>query len=478
MRRAIFKKFLQMLFLALVLNSIIFYIVTGSVLLKTNRQNMIFTLEALDCLLDYSADLKEQAESLEQMADFGYSRFTIIKRDGTVVADTGMQDLATMENHMEREEIQESLLHGSGYATRRSETLKKEFLYVARISENGDYILRLAVSFLGMKESITMLFPAILLSFAVAFIGSAIEVERFSQSITKPLQEISKEMGKVNGDYSDFYFEGCPYPEINVIADTTNRMARNVKEYLNQLEQEKQIRQEFFSNASHELKTPVTSIRGYAELLENGMAQSEETRIDFLRRIKKETIRMTNLVDDILMISRLESRGVKTDMVSIRVGDLVEETVSSLETQAAERNVVIHKQYGIFAIRADLRQMTELFTNLISNAIKYNNPGGQVLVKVQKQDEWMILTVRDSGVGIPEESLGRIFERFYRVDKGRSRKQGGTGLGLSIVKHIVGFYHGTVKVESEIGKGSVFTVSLPIIEEKENLSEILQKSQK
>lgn len=462
MRKAIFKKFLQLLFLALLLNTIIFYVVTSSVLLKKSRENMMFTLETMDSLLDYSSDLGEQEKKLYDLSGISSSRFTIIKRDGTVVADTEVGDAAVLENHMEREEIKEAMRSGVGHVIRRSETLGRQMLYVASMSQNQEYILRLAVPYSGMQEYLAMLFPAVLLSFAIAFIGSAMEAERFSQSITKPLQDISKELRKVDGDYADLQFEPCPYPEINVIADTTTKMSRNVRKYLGRLEKEKQIRQEFFSNASHELKTPITSIRGYVELLESGVPQSEEIRNDFLSRIKKESMRMTNLVDDILMISRLESRGAKADIVDIKVKDLLDEIVSSVATQAAEREVNIIKECEDFFIRADYRQMTELFMNLLTNAVKYNNAGGSVRVAVKKEGNAMRLTVSDSGVGIPKESLERIFERFYRVDKGRSRKQGGTGLGLAIVKHVVNFYHGTVRVESEIEKGSVFEVVLPV----------------
>ena len=462
MKKAIFIKFIQLLFLALVLNSLIFYVVTSSVLLKNSRSNMMFALESVDSLLDYSSDLSSQEDKLRNISAINNSRFTIIRRDGTVIADTEVGDAASLENHMEREEIRAALAGGSGYATRRSDTLGREMLYVARMSENQEYILRLAIPYSGMSEYLAMLFPAVLLSFAIAFFGSAMEAERFSQSITKPLQDISKEMLKVDGDYGDLYFETCPYEEINVIADTTTKMSRNVRESLERLEQEKQIRQEFFSNASHELKTPITSIRGYVELLESGMELNEDVKADFLKRIKKEAMRMASLVDDILMISRLESRGAKADIAAIKVRELVDEAVSSLSTQAAEREVHIHRDCDDFTVRADLRQMTELFTNLISNAVKYNNPGGEVWVTVKKKDNNMLLTVRDSGVGIPKDSQVRIFERFYRVDKGRSRKQGGTGLGLSIVKHVVNFYHGTVQVESRVGRGSTFKVSLPV----------------
>jgi len=464
MRRAILKKFIQLLFLALAVNTIISFVVTSSILLKRTRADMMFTLETVDDLMDYSGDMEEQMGRLRAMAEENRSRYTLIQKDGRVVADTQVGDTAAMENHMEREEIKAALTGGSGYSIRRSETLGIQMIYTALLTHDGTYIIRLAAPYSAASEYLIMVVPAVLLSFAIAFLSSSMEAERFSQSITRPLQEISKEMIRNEDDYTHFRFEKCPYEEINVIADTTTKMSRNVKEYLARLEKEKQIRQEFFSNASHELKTPLTSIRGYVELLESGVALNEEIAGDFLARIKKEAMRMTSLVEDILMISRLESGGGRAELVTIKVSELLEETIASVAPQAAENGIRIHKSCEGFCIHADLRQMTEVFTNLLSNAVKYNRADGEVWAEVKKDGKDMIFSVRDTGVGIPKDSLDRIFERFYRVDKGRSRKQGGTGLGLSIVKHVVGFYQGTVTVESEMGEGSLFVVRMPVAE--------------
>ena len=304
------------------------------------------------------------------------------------------------------------------------------------------------------------------MSLLIAVVGSFIVTTRLVSSITKPLQDIAKEMLKVKGDYTELNFEHCQYPEINVIADTTMKMSKNVKDYLNQIEKERMIRQEFFSNASHELKTPITSIQGYAELLESGMIQDEATKADFASRIKKEAVRMTGLINDILMISRLEAKEAEVTFSDVRVSVLLEEIIDSLKPQAAEAQVFVHVDCQPLMIHANLQQMRELLTNLISNAIKYNRPGGQVWINIRETDGQMVIRVKDNGVGIPSDSLDRIFERFYRVDKGRSRKQGGTGLGLSIVKHIVNFYHGTIHVSSEPDMGSEFTVFLPMFPEK------------
>ena len=465
MRRAILQKFILVLFGALILNGLIFYMVGSRVILNSSTRDMLYMLEVLDGSLDYEGDLAETMKKLDPLMDGNNSRLTVIKMDGTVLADTQAQ-MDELDNHLDRKEVQDAIQTGSGYARRRSDTLNEGKLYVAYRSKNADVILRAAVPYSGFQQYLPLFFPASALSLLVAVVGSFIVTTRLVSSITKPLQDIAKEMLKVKGDYTELNFEHCQYPEINVIADTTMKMSKNVKDYLNQIEKERMIRQEFFSNASHELKTPITSIQGYAELLESGMIQDEATKADFASRIKKEAVRMTGLINDILMISRLESKEAEVTFSDVRISVLLEEIVDSLKPQAAEAQVFIHVDCQPLMIHANLQQMRELLTNLISNAVKYNRPGGQVWVNIRETDGQMVIRVKDNGVGIPSDSLDRIFERFYRVDKGRSRKQGGTGLGLSIVKHIVNFYHGTIHVSSEPDIGSEFTVFLPMNGEK------------
>ena len=465
MRRAILQKFILVLFGALILNGLIFYLVGSRVILNSSTRDMLYMLEVLDGSLDYESDLEKTMKKLDSVMDGNNSRLTVIDLDGTVVADTQAQ-MDEMDNHLDREEIQDALEKGSGYARRRSDTLDEGMLYVAYRSRNADVILRAAVPYSGFQQYLPLFFPASVLSLLIAVVGSFIVTTRLVSSITKPLQDIAKEMLKVKGDYTELNFEHCQYPEINVIADTTMKMSKNVKDYLNQIEKERMIRQEFFSNASHELKTPITSIQGYAELLESGMIQDEATKADFASRIKKEAVRMTGLINDILMISRLEAKEAEVTFSDVRVSVLLEEIIDSLKPQAAEAQVFVHVDCQPLMIHANLQQMRELLTNLISNAIKYNRPGGQVWINIRETDGQMVIRVKDNVVGIPSDSLDRIFERFYRVDKGRSRKQGGTGLGLSIVKHIVNFYHGTIHVSSEPDMGSEFTVFLPMFPEK------------
>lgn len=462
MRKAIFAKFLQVILVVLFLSTFIFYIASSSALLKNSRKDMLYTLGAIDKVLDYNGDFLGEVEKLKTTLDEKQGRFTIIRKDGVVVADTGDVPVSTLDNHSDREEIKEAIEEGIGYSRRYSETLKENMLYVAIRSSESDYILRMATPYTGMKEYLMLLLPAVWLTFLVAIMYSAFSADSFAESITKPLKEISQEMLKVKGDYTDLSFETYQYPEINIIADTTTKMSKNVKDYLNQIEMEKQIRQEFFSNASHELKTPITSVQGYAELLESGIIQDEEQKKEFLNRIKKEAANMNNLINDILMISKLETKDAEVLKSDVRLSIVLNDILDSLKPLAASHEVLIHLDCKPICIYANSQQMKELFGNLITNAVKYNKPGGEVWVRVREEDRNLIVQVKDNGMGIPKDSLSRIFERFYRVDKGRSKKQGGTGLGLSIVKHIVNFYHGTINVTSELDVGTEFTVKIPI----------------
>ena len=463
MKRAIFVRFIQVLVIALVINSVIFYIAASSMLLKDSRESMFFTLDSMDRLLDYSGDLDGQVKKLSAVNESHGSRFTVIGPDGRVAADSGVSDTVAMDNHLEREEVRDALADGEGNSIRYSETTGKNMLYAAKMSSSGDYVLRLAVPYAGIPEYLVMLLPAVLLSFAVALLGAAMEAEKFSSSVTRPLMEISKEIAGDGGDYTEFHFKEYKYPEINVIAETINQMSRNVREYLDQINRERQIRQEFFSNASHELKTPITSIQGYAELLESGIVNGEEQRREFLRRIKREAVNMTTLINDILMISRLESREAEVTTADVRVALVLEEVVEALKPMAASSQVLINADCEPCVVVANAQQIKELLSNLIGNAVKYNRPGGQVWVDIHGEGKELVIRVRDNGVGIPKESQSRIFERFYRVDKGRSRKQGGTGLGLAIVKHIVNYYKGTIALTSELDKGTEFVVRLPLL---------------
>lgn len=462
MKRAIFQKFILILSLALILSGSIFSVAISNIMLDITVKDMLSLVKAADLGLDYSGDLKEQISQLEALEGARTTRFTIIDREGNVIADSDVDDNYSMENHLNREEIEEAIKKGTGYATRKSGTLKVSMLYVASQSKNQDYIIRMAVPYSGLEQYIGLFIPATLISIGITLVVSLILANRFARSVTKPLNEIAEELLKIKDEKPELHFKQYRYEELNVIAEATQKMSHDVKKSMERSEFEKIVRQEFFSNASHELKTPLTSIRGYLELLENDMVTDEGMKKDFLLRIKKETGNMTNLINDILMISRLETKEAEVVLTDIRLCPLLKEVCNSLEPLAKEYQVSVSMNCRPLSINANAQHLRELFSNLIINAIKYNKLGGKVDIFVSMEANEIVITVQDTGVGIPEEAKQRVFERFYRVDKGRSKKVGGTGLGLSIVKHIVGFYNGSIELESKLSEGSKFTVRLPL----------------
>ena len=235
-------------------------------------------------------------------------------------------------------------------------------------------------------------------------------------------------------------------------------------EDITELRRLEQVRTDFAANVSHELKTPLTSIRGFVETLEAGAIDNPPMAHKFLRIIMLETERLTRLINDILSISKLESGNDEVSIERIRLDKMAYDVADMLTIHAGEKEVTInaHVNEKPIYIMGNPDRVEQMLINLIENAIKYNKPGGSVTVQVFANAEEANVTISDTGIGIAEEHLPRMFERFYRVDKGRSRQMGGTGLGLAIVKHIVRSMHGEIEVHSKLGEGTEFLITLPL----------------
>ena len=236
---------------------------------------------------------------------------------------------------------------------------------------------------------------------------------------------------------------------------------------LTRLKQLERTREEFVANVSHELRTPLSLIKGYVETLLDGARSNPEVAERFLKIIERNTQRLDLLIQDLLTISALESERIKLNLQPVELCPLVEKIFSDLKPPAENKNVELVSQLPELTASADLNRLEQVLANLVDNAIKYGRAQGKVVVGGKKLDDGKLeIFVQDDGPGIPAEALDRVFERFYRVDKARSRDQGGTGLGLSIVKHIVQAHGGEVWVKSELGKGATFFFTLPATETK------------
>jgi len=233
---------------------------------------------------------------------------------------------------------------------------------------------------------------------------------------------------------------------------------------ITRLKQLEKIRQDFVANVSHELRTPLTTIKGYAETLLDG-ALKEDQAYQFVQVIQRHTDRLTKIVEDLLMLSKIETKEFQLKMEMIFLPNLIDDIIDFVRKPAEKKKISLsrHDIPSSLAVRADRSYLEQILINLLDNAIKYTPEGGRVIVSAGEKDSKDVqFSIEDNGIGIPKEDLSRIFERFYRVDKGRSKELGGTGLGLSIVKHLVQAHGGRVWVESQLGKGSTFYFTLPI----------------
>ena len=453
MRNKIIRSFLIILSLSFVIGFGILYGVLYYVSLNQQTSNLNDELSII-----VQTNFEESQQIGEELFDKD-TRLTMISSDGEVLYDNF--DDSINENHLQREEIKEASKNGTGSSVRYSETMEQNYLYVAEYDAQEQTYVRLAMPFSGVSQSALMLLPSFFIAFVIAFFFVWLMSKRMADSILKPLQEISAVIRKADFGKEKIEFQNYSYSELQEITDALQTMNNQIAKNLENLEREKQIRQEFFTNASHELKTPLTSIRGYSELLRQH-AITDPDQIDHcLDCVLKESDHMTKLINDILTISKLEAKDCVVQKSHIKLKDLLENVLNSLSVQAKAMNLDIDASCENVTVYANLDHIQGILYNLISNAIKYNHEGGTVDVLIRRQENLLVITVEDSGIGISKEDEKHIFERFYRVDKGRSRKIGGTGLGLSIVKHIARYYHGKIDLFSRENIGTTITITLP-----------------
>lgn len=364
-------------------------------------------------------------------------RVTLIDRDGRVLFDS-VADMEQMENHLERPEIVAALETGSGWATRKSETVGRDDYYYAQRLEDGT-VLRVSVPAITLPVMIGQAYPSligiIMLLLALAVFFAILLTRR----LIRPIKALPAQLDDptLAGDEKRVYPELAPF----------------VMEIQNQRTMREQMRQEFTANVSHELKTPLTTISGYAEMIETGLAKPEDIP-GFAGVIRKEAGRLLSLIADIIRLSQLDEAKEEIRQEPVELLSLAGECAESLTAAANERGIHLEIVGEESTICGNRTQLWELIYNLMDNAIRYNRENGSVLVEIGPRR----ITVRDTGIGIPPEHQGRVFERFYRVDKSHSRATGGTGLGLSIVKHVAEAHGGKISINSTVNVGTEISV--------------------
>ena len=561
---------------------------TGSLVLQQYRSDLATRLESSlrvqAAMLEHFAedDFRQAPEDLEarvrRYAEATGRRMTLIKRDGTVVADSD-KPAATIENHADRPEVRTALHTGFGVDRRPNSTTRRETLYAAVVPNHATQqagVVRVAVHADDIDAQVArvrqiFITGAVLASLAALLFGalavrrvarplevmrdvaSALSAGDYGARVADPGEDelgvLGNTLNRLGGDMSERVlaltagqdrlramvagmvegvvavddedritfsnhaarkmlgvaagaelrgerlWESARVPEIpELLAEARRSDAAAQRELsllhagrelvvraqahrfadgervgvvvvfhdISELRRLERIRRDFVSNVSHELKTPLTSIRGYVETLLDGALHDEQNNVRFLEKIEQNVQRLSHLVTDLLSLARIEAQEGSLPLERVDLHGLVEQALRRHEPNAVGRDQTLRLEScaGALQVLGDREALTQVLDNLVDNALKYTPPEGHVTIRVKREVGHAVLEVQDDGIGIPKEDIERVFERFYRVDKARSRAVGGTGLGLSIVKHLVHAMKGEVEVESVVDEGSTFRVRL------------------
>ncbi len=420
------------------------------------------------CRILALADLT--SDKFQAFAKAAGGRLTLVARDGRVLADSENQP-EKMENHRLRPEVAEALQGQVGTSRRASPTMAGiQFLYIAVPVDAG--ALRLAVPMRSIEVQVNairvQMLGATMLAFLPAILISAFFARYFSARLGSIIEfahqlargNFSARLGTTSGN------------EFGILAAGLNDTSEKLQEMFEQLQKEhvelerlERIRKDFVINVSHELRTPLASIQGYAETLLDGALEDPDHNKRFVQIIRQNAERLTRLTADLLTLSRVELKSQRFNFASYYVNGLLDNARDSMKPMADKQSIRLHMAYAQAdtEVLCDSEAMHQILANLVDNALKYTPAGGTITIGAKElSGEAVEVRVSDTGVGIPEEDLPRLFERFYRVDKARSRELGGTGLGLAIVKHLTRSMGGDVRVESALEKGSTFYFTVPV----------------
>ena len=402
----------------------------------------------------------------------GTTRYTLISSNGLVLYDSDA-DASQMDNHAQRPEVQEAASTGQAVSMRYSETLGTDTVYAAKKLADGR-IIRLSetrhslVAFLG--EMLVPVLVALAVAAALVFLLSRL----LTGHIMRPINALDVSTPLQN----DIYEEMVP------LLERIDFQQVLLKRQNQELAEAESMRRDFSSNVSHEMKTPLQVISGYAELMKNDMVPPEDCK-KFAGLIYDEAQSMRSLIDDVLTLSKLDESAFSNEGLPIDLRNTANRMAERLESFAAERGVRVLVEGSAARISGSEALADEMMYNLIENGIRYNHEGGKVTVRVGVEpateaeraasaervaaggapiERCAVVRVSDTGMGIPADMLDKVFERFFRVDKSRSKETGGTGLGLAIVKHAVLYHGGSLKAESAEGQGTTFTLRIPLYE--------------
>ncbi len=400
-------------------------------------------------------DAPEVLQEADSLATMYQGRVLIINQDLSVVTDT--YELEEGKTIISSEVIQCFINQDKRYVNDLGDYVQLTMPIVNASTENttGAVILTFSTKSFHVTSSIIMRRSIVLLlSMAIVILFLAFG---YSVLVTRPLQRVTETIDVISAGDMNVQLDIRSYSELMKISDSFNRL-------IDMLQQQDEAKQSFASNVSHELKTPLASMKVLSDSLLAQEGMPEELYREFLVDISDEIQRMTNIINDLLSMVKLEKNTAEMNITNISINALIEQLLKRLRPIAAERNIeLVYESFRPIMADVDEVKLSIALNNLIENAIKYNYDNGWVRVTLNADHKFFYVKIEDSGVGIPEDLHDKIFDRFYRVDKARSRETGGTGLGLSLTRNIVLLHRGSIKLHSKEKEGSTFTVRIPLI---------------
>ena len=573
--------FLKILFSYLVIVCLSFFIL--DILIKDEIKKVLTAkieteLLAYAELIDLSSAQK-MSEQLKQIARISGARVTLVDEQGKVFADSG-KDIASLENHFNRPEVQEARLRGRGKSIRYSQSIGVDMLYVAIPMKSKTQItgyIRLARPLHDVQNAIEQVYQSIFLAMMIVavitlfialffsyrlaapiralerfterlrqgdpvgiiFLETSDETKKLADNINYLVDELQSKIRLANEEQSKLMTAFTSMTEGVLILDAEDKIEfvnsslsnmlteqygningktlmealRNVdlqKAFLKfkethtivteevnlgsiepvilnvsissvhnypgeekvmlvfhdvtRLKKLEKIRVDFVANVTHEIRTPLTAIIGYLETIQAGVAGSNEDVMKFIDISLKQAGRLNRLVEDLLVISKIELGEIKFHFDEVSICDAFEGAIPLVEAKAGLKKINIHNniQENLSRVWADRDRLTQILLNILDNAVKFTQESGSIFIDAEQKDNYAILTITDTGIGVPKEEIQRLGERFYRVDRSRSRDLGGTGLGLSIVKHLMIAHGGKVEIESQLGRGTKVSLYFPL----------------
>ncbi len=406
----------------------------------------------------------ESIKLLVNMARDAKTRLSILDDAGSILLESEVEEITSSERHDMRPELKDAARQDIGVAKRYSDIKASQTLYTAKRIQTakGPLFIRLGVPVRNLQERLSDIFSAVAIGAAFGMLLSLLIALILVRRITDPLSEMTKVAEAISlGNYGA-RIRKLPRNELGTLGLAINRLAEAVQANISRREKMEQIRREFSSNISHELKTPLTSIRGYVDTLLAGALNDPQHNVRFLRIIESNAERMSNLVNDLLRLATIEANEGLVDLEVIDWRPIVEEAIARHQPKMDSKKIELKLNFDAehMQVKGSQKAMSHILDNLLANAVLYTPPSGHVSIGLRTIDSCVELTVKDDGIGIAKTDQPRIFERFYRVDAARTKNEGGTGLGLAIVKHLVIQIQGSIHVESELGQGATFVVRL------------------